>query len=195
MRASTFVVVLSILVAALLGAAAAESARANGLVARVDARVQGLPPRKLLQDVEDVVEEDDVEEDDVEEDDVEEDDVEEDAVEEDAVEEDFVVVVEEDEIEVVVEEPPTIVVESSSRCATKCLSPSGAEFEVVEPGDAEYDCVDRCLDKQERKAAKAAEKEAAKAEKEAEKAAKRAAKAERKAAKAAARWQEDDRPE
>jgi len=49
MRASTFVVVLSILVAALLGAAAAESARANGLVARVDARVQGLPPRKLLQ--------------------------------------------------------------------------------------------------------------------------------------------------
>ena len=172
MRASTFVVVLSILVAALLGAAAAESARANGLVARVDARVQGLPPRKLLQDVEDVVEEDDVEED---------------AVEEDAVEEDFVVVVEEDEIEVVVEEPPTIVVESSSRCATKCLSPSGAEFEVVEPGDAEYDCVDRCLDKQERKAAKAAEKEAAKAEKEAEKAAKRAAKAERKAAKAAAR--------
>ena len=185
MRASTFVVVLSILVAALLGAAAAESARANGLVARVDARVQGLPPRKLLQDVEDVVEEDDVEEDDVEEDDV----------EEDAVEEDFVVVVEEDEIEVVVEEPPTIVVESSSRCATKCLSPSGAEFEVVEPGDAEYDCVDRCLDKQERKAAKAAEKEAAEAEKEAEKAAKRAAKAERKAAKAAARWQEDDRPE
>ena len=49
MRASTFVVVLSILVAALLGAAAAESSRANGLVARVDARVQGLPPRKLLQ--------------------------------------------------------------------------------------------------------------------------------------------------
>ena len=57
MRASSFVVVLSILVAALL---AATHARANGQLARVDARVQGyyledelipLRNRKLLDDV------------------------------------------------------------------------------------------------------------------------------------------------